>query len=404
MFDRTYRRLPSPRICRVLVIKMVAASVAIMLLAPIGCSVRRVSQDASPPDMNVYAYPKAANGGGGDEPTLVQILYGTDRESRGHNEPYRHYGTDQISEAGRINYGICYVSVPPDHAAGHIERPFLDIRLLENPYQHFMLTGVFEIATADRFRSAAQVVLNGASNRDALVYVHGFNNSFEEAALRTAQIVYDVDFPGVAFMYSWASKESPDPVSYNADYQTVDGTIARLKSFLLMIAEVDDVEKIHLVAHSMGSRALTIALSQMVRELDATIRPRFANLILAAPDISVNVYLSEIVPFITDAADRVTIYASDSDKALKAAHTFSAHPRVGDAGDQGEDLVLVDGIDMIDASDAVRCFFCIGHDYAFTLVEDFKGIILQDLSIEQRGLNRHTRLDGLDIWRLPVTP
>ena len=60
--------------------------------------------------------------------------------------------------------------------------------------------------------------------RDILVFVHGFNVTFEEAALRAAQIACNLQFPGTAAFFSWPSKGSPDPFSYSADGESVEKT------------------------------------------------------------------------------------------------------------------------------------------------------------------------------------
>jgi esterase/lipase superfamily enzyme len=101
-----------------------------------------------------------------------------------------------------------------------------------------------------------------------------------------------------------------------------------------------EAKRIHIIAHSMGNRALVQALSQIAREHLGGDGPLFQNVILAAPDVDRRVF-EELASAFRSEAVRVTLYASDSDKALAAAQTLQRFPRAGDANP----LLVVSGID-----------------------------------------------------------
>jgi len=67
---------------------------------------------------------------------------------------------------------------------------------------------------------------------------------------------------------------------------------------------------------------------------------------------------SESSPRRSSRCDRLTLYASSLDKALVASRKIHRYARAGDAGD---DIVIVEGLDSIDAS-AVDTSL-LGHSY-----------------------------------------
>ena len=56
-------------------------------------------------------------------------------------------------------------------------------------------------------------------------------------------------------------------MAYTVDKTNVAWTVPHLKTFLLGIAQRSHAGAIHLIAHSMGNRALTSALRELALEL-----------------------------------------------------------------------------------------------------------------------------------------
>ena len=99
-----------------------------------------------------------------------------------------------------------------------------------------------------------------------LLFIHGFRVSFDEAAKRTAQLSFDLRFPGVPMFYSWASAGSLG--GYLADQSSVEWTVPHFQEFLWYAATELGAESIHVIAHSLGNRALIRALAEFpVEEL-----------------------------------------------------------------------------------------------------------------------------------------
>ena len=156
---------------------------------------------------------------------------------------------------GELELGACEVSVPKDHQVGELESPsVLRLEFREDPERHVVLLGVHPEPAAE-FYANLQACIAKSTGKEALVFIHGYNMGFETAVRRTAQIAYDLKFDGAPIVYSWPSQEGL--LSYTVDETNVAWTVPHLKDFLLGVARQSGAKSVHLIAHSMGNRALT---------------------------------------------------------------------------------------------------------------------------------------------------
>jgi esterase/lipase superfamily enzyme len=203
--------------------------------------------------------------------------------------------------------------------------------------------------------------------------------SFVEAARRTAQMAYDLGFDGAPVFYSWPSRG--EPTAYLADEQMIEWAQPNLRAFLEDYVTKSDAEDIYVIAHSMGNRALTRAVSSLLSDRPE-LRPKIKAIILAAPDIDAEVFLRDIVPAMTRSGRPITLYASSEDKALKLSERLHAYPRAGDAG---AGLVIVPGIETVDASKVATGL--IGHSY----FGDTRSILSDIFNIIRNGKSARDR-------------
>ncbi len=282
---------------------------------------------------------------------VVHVFYATDRRPTGSAVPARFYGGERAS-TDDLQLGTLNVSIPRDHRMGAIERPSIwKLEFREDPEKHIVLLNVSPRSAPDFYSELASKV-DSSPEKDAFVFVHGFDNTFEEAAWRTAQISYDLGFHGAPILYSWPSKGKLS--QYAADEATIDWTSAHLEAFLETVAAQSHATTVHLIAHSMGNRALTRALAAIASR--HPVPPMFKEVFLAAPDIDVGVFRQLAATFPT-AATHVTLYASSKDKAILASERIHDYDRVGDS----THICVVPNIDTIDAT-AVDTSL-IGHSY-----------------------------------------
>ena len=316
------------------------------------------------------------------DPTTIDVFYGTDRKKTGNTKLSKFYGGERNNQStdGPMEYGICKVSIPPNHKVGKIESPkWWKLEFRPNVKKHVVLQTIDQNSKEDFFEKLKNTVA-ASHQQQAFVFVHGYNVNFDDAAKRTAQIAYDLAFDGAPIMYSWPSRG--DVKSYTVDESNIQWTKPHLQQFLAEIAESSGATTIHLIAHSMGNRALTRAFSDLVEEQESRLSEKFQKVILTAPDIDADVFKQEIAPAMLKSKAHITLYASSNDKALIASKVVHGHPR---AGDSGEKLVVLPGIDTIDASAANTGL--LGHSY-FAESLDVITDIFELLNSGEKAANR----------------
>ncbi len=319
----------------------------------------------------------------------VTVFYGTDRQRTGSLEPAERYGSGR----GPLEVGTCEVTIPVDHEPGELESPSWFER--PDPAKHILLLSV---TPKSRSLFAGELAQGVAADlgREALVFVHGYNVSFENAARRTAQMASDLDFRGAAVMYSWPSQA--DLAKYPVDEANIRWTVPHLREFLDLVARQSGAQRIHLIAHSMGNRAMTEVLLRYAAEesLAPGSAPRFNQIALVAPDVDADVFREDIAPRIRPISERVTLYASANDKALKVSKGVHGHPR---AGDLSSGIVVSTGVETIDASNVDTSLLAaidLGHSYFAeqpTVIEDLKQL-LAGRSPTERALAARSGLGG----------
>lgn len=301
----------------------------------------------------------------------VELFYATTRatESRG------EFGR----ERGDLSTGIVDVAIPPNHVIGRNEQPSMfRFEWSEDERKHIAYRGTRPL-TNDGFIQQLNTAIEQSPAKRLMVFVHGYNVDFPEAARGLAQFSTDLKFDGPVLLFSWPSRNSL--MGYAADATNADWSQTHLARVLTDVLDRTDAEQIFLVAHSMGSLTLTRAYTNVIRERPLDIY-RIQQMVLIAPDMDADVFRHEIAPRIASAHTPVTLYASSGDRALMASKTFNGYPR---AGDSGAGLVIVPGVETVDASDASRGF--LGHSYFMEdrrIMEDIYALLTTGLPSDQR--------------------
>ena len=260
-----------------------------------------------------------------------------------------------------LSYGTCRVSIPRDHKMGEVELPLsiLGFNLEKpNPAKHIVVT-TSQIATKAELTALVNEKITESARKEAFIFVHGFNNTFEQATLRTAQFAYDLGFQGAPIMFSWPSQGSPQLDQYKLDEQMNELTVAPFKGFLRHFLQTSSARNVYLIAHSMGNRILVATLKDlMVQEPELFRNRTIREIVLTAPDISAKVFKQDIIPIVNQGKTNVTLYASSDDVALKASKLIHNSPRAGQAG---RNLLILPGVETIDASGVPSDF--LAHSY-----------------------------------------
>ncbi len=310
--------------------------------------------------------------------TIVKVYYATDRKRNGGTKLASFFG-GAPSEPKRISYGVCEVSIPKGHKPGELEAPSIwRFEFREDPNKHVVLLKIHQQEKKSFFRNLKNVIAR-SKGENAFIFVHGYNVTFKDAARRTAQIAYDLKFDGAPVFYSWPSKGELG--GYLTDADNVVWAQDNLKQFLRDFVEKTKAKNIYLIAHSMGNRALTAAVAALINE-SPDFKKRFREIILAAPDISARTFKDQIAPKMIEASRNVTLYVSNDDKALQASKAIHANPRAGEAG---ENMLIIKGIDTIDATGVDTSL--LAHSYfaeARSIISDLLSIIRDGIRPESR--------------------
>lgn len=308
----------------------------------------------------------------------------------------RLYGNESGHE---LEMGICTVTIPPEHELGEIETPTIyRLQFREDPQEHIVIQEIKPMGDGAFFTELQKEVEN--KQGELFVYIHGYYNSFEYAAQRTAQMAYDFrvkyGYDAVPVFYSWPSQGTS--LDYLADARAVKGTVRHLRDFLTEVASRSGARAVNVIAHSMGNRALTDALKEMQRAASEQ-SVMFNEVILAAPDVDKRVFCTEIAPSITKTAKRFTLYASSDDLLLAVSEMLHRAPRAGRSNDPPP--VLLDGVETIDATGIDTSLF--GHTYIASsplLLRDLSELLRSSRGADQRPWLRPRQHDGRVYWAL----
>ena len=241
---------------------------------------------------------------------------------------------------------------------------------------------------ASAFARSVNDALTATATRSLLIFVHGYNVSFEDAAVRAAQIAADTDLDGVVVIFDWPSAGAMS--SYVRDQQAARNAGFYLARFLRDFPASVDADRLLLVAHSMGSEVVSRAVSILGDSV-----PPITQAVFAAPDVDARFFRREVLPRLVPKAKRITVYASNEDEALRASRVLNGVWRLGLGGDS---LVVLKDMDTIDAT-RVRGDF-LGHTLFIngSVLADLHELLANDRAPGDRRL-LGIRKDSLTFWR-----
>jgi len=307
----------------------------------------------------------------------IPVFYGTDR-ARGDDTPANYFR----GERGVPVFGIAEVSVPTrGRDLGELTGPsWWRLEFTADPAKHVILKSVGALGR-DVFVTSLADSVAAAGEHDVLIFVHGYNVTFEDAARRAAQISVDLKFAGRTLLYSWAS--AADTKKYTVDESTIDWSRDHFEAFLQLALSEIGAGKVHIIAHSMGNRAVINTLERITSWQLPAGAAKLGQVIFAAPDIDRDRFVQLAAKF-KGCAARVTLYASSRDVALLASKFVHGYPRAGEAG---EALLVVDGVDTIDASLVDTSLVGLRHSYfgeKRSILNDMFNLITQQLAPDKR--------------------
>jgi esterase/lipase superfamily enzyme len=251
--------------------------------------------------------------------------------------------------------GYVDVSIPNKRKIGEVPRPqLIHFELVVDATRHFQLASI-QPADRDEFYARLRGAIESDPGKSAFVFVHGFHNTFEDAAFRTAQIAHDMNFTGAPIFFSWPSQGAV--LDYLTDAKNVETTALHLRAFLEELHRESGATRIHLLAHSMGSRALAQAVEDMHGRFPEG--NNFGQLVFAAPDIARDLLEQKILA-LAQVTRGVTLYASAHDSALRLSRALQGESEQSyqRAGETYPAPMVAPPMQTVDVSEAST-----GHSY-----------------------------------------
>jgi esterase/lipase superfamily enzyme len=171
----------------------------------------------------------------------------------------------------------------------------------------------------------------------------------------------DLKFAGIPVAYMWPSKGRIEPLAYGADEGQISKSAVPFENFLRLVLGKTGAARVHVIAHSLGNRALVAALANVQNPPrdHAVGSPAFDEVVMGAPDVDTEAFEAALGS-LAKSATRITLYASSHDYALEMSELIHQKRRLGEGGDK---LLVAEPLESIDAT-AVDVSL-IGHSYIF---------------------------------------
>ena len=306
----------------------------------------------------------------------VPVLVATKRK-RSMADAGEMFGSEPAED---VSYASIAVSIPPDAARkiGEVQWP---TSLPGDPRQNFMMVSA-NYLDKQSFGTALSAAVKQTGRGKVLVFVHGFNNRFDEAVYRFAQIVHDFKAPAIPVLFSWPSRGVIGLRAYQDDLESATNSREALEHLLDAIGGNANVKEVTVLCHSMGCFLTLEALhSRAVRV--GKIGDKVKNVLLVAPDVDINLFRTQMRQMGT-ARPRFALFMSQDDGALKLSKSiWGGTTRLGDVDPDQEPYksdFQREGIMVFDLT-ALRGG---AHSRAFDKVTSVMGMIEQRLAEGQQ--------------------
>ena len=248
----------------------------------------------------------------------MQVYVATTRERQSPSE-----NVFTANRANALNFAKFVISVPPNHKPGDIELPTNP----SDPQTSFAVVDQVVMSEADFQKGVAPQRAARRKKQRVLVFVHGFNNNFQESLFRLAQLQADAKTDAIPILFSWPSQARV--AAYATDQDAARYSRDHLMTLLTMLTRSPEVGEIHVVGHSMGGMLTADALEQLRAEGKNQVIARLGRVVLASPDIDAQTFRAQ-VGAIGPLKPPLLVLVSKDDGALRASSFLGGGvPRIG---------------------------------------------------------------------------
>jgi esterase/lipase superfamily enzyme len=279
------------------------------------------------------------------------VWFGTNRKPTVWQDSIIDFGPDRDNQ---LHVGQCRVTIPKSHEIGSVGSSWLK-RVLQWTDDRLAVAAIHVLEQELYWAEIAQYLETvSTDDRHGVVYIHGYSNTFRSAAIRAAQLGFDLKISGAMAFYSWPSQGSLG--GYMADEASIEASEGFVADYLTSFATRSRATKVHVIAHSMGNRALLRAVDRIASKASSESGTPFNQLIVAAPDVDRQVFEQLSLAY-GQLAERTTMYVCSKDKAVGASRWLHSYDRAG----LTPPVVVVPGVDTVSVSDLDLTL--LGHGY-----------------------------------------
>ncbi len=370
----------------------------------------------------------------------LNLLYVTDRAPT--TDPQTNalsYGSER---SYTMSFGSIDVRVEPDSNGSMGEMKLAEIkeigRFPEVPYPAEITSAGYRRApdvvaaheeAVASLQSEIRRRLAKTERKEVVVFIHGYNNTFSDAANATGNICRLLGPDFVCVVLTWPAGGSRGAfLGYNVDRESGEFAVSDMRKAIRAIGETPGLGAVDLIAHSRGTDVLASALHLLGVEtyvsrasINESLRVR--NIVLFAPDIDIDVATTKIFDVFSDPDEpygakknpsatikqgslHLTIYSSPADQALSLSSSiFGSRLRLGQlnlSGPEAKSLRADPGhfADLIEVDDNTGEF---GHGYFLSnpaVRSDLVALIRDGLKPGDPG--RPLVEIGKAFWRIPT--
>lgn len=183
---------------------------------------------------------------------------------------------------------------------------------------------------------------DAAGKEQVIIYIHGFNNTFDVAAARLSLLIDRGRLEAVPIMFSWASggrmltsrnNENRLRLAYSQDLRVARQSCDAFSDLLREAISVFGAENVHVIAHSMGTHLVEMIAFGCDGRTDELESGSFKSLIFAAADVGRQTF-SDRYELFRPISEHFSLYVTTNDTALKASSlVFHNEPRLGQGGE-----------------------------------------------------------------------
>ena len=327
---------------------------------------------------------------------IVPVFFQTTRVKTGSRDPSAFFGS---SRDDKSHYGVSYVSVPKDRNIGTVPHPSVfRLDLSADASRHVILKEIVEVNSQADLWKTIKRRFTSSVRKEALVYIHGFNQSFQNGAETAATLAADLEIDGAVVSFSWPSRNNL--LLYTADFEEATAGLNReaLRDLLSQLAAETGAQQVYVVAHSMGNRLLLDAMGLMAT---TQAQPPIDKLVFASPDME-SADFTRAVSKTEALSKRMTLYTANGDLALKLSDLIrGVSGRAARAGDRDGGVKPTKSLDVVDVSKAREDV--LGHsNFVYLARDDLRALVWFGLPANGRCILVGQRSDG---WRYdPASP